>query len=158
MSAKSLTRRALALATPTRRPNLVAPAQVAPLPPKGALVTTPVGVGTVTDRSTAAGEVLVKLDSGTEFDRSHGQWFAADSVVVAPGHDDSVIIFRSWLLRTQGDGVELRAALDRMTARAPKIAAQVIFAGSLGEISQGRAAASLRTYLGTGVAQAPLGL
>lgn len=77
---------------------------------------------------------------------------------VAQGRDDSVIIFRSWLLRTQGDGCELRAALDRMVARAPKIADQVIFAGSLGEVSQGRAADSLRTYLATGVAQAPMGL
>lgn len=77
---------------------------------------------------------------------------------VALGHDDTVMIFRSYILRTQGDGCELGAALDRMTARAPKIAAQVIFAASLGEISRGRAVTSLRSYLDTGVAVAPMGL
>ena len=80
------------------------------------------------------------------------------SAPVTHGHDDTVMIFRSYLLRTQGDGCELRAALDRMAERAPKIAAQVIFAASLGEISRGRAVASLRGYLDNGVAVAPLGL
>jgi hypothetical protein len=76
---------------------------------------------------------------------------------VAPGHDDSVIAFRSWLLREQRDGVELRAALDRMVARAPEVAAQVIFAGSLGGAVMGpRAAECLREYLATGVATAPM--
>lgn len=77
---------------------------------------------------------------------------------VTEGHDDTVMIFRSYLLRTQGDGCELRAALDRMATRAPKVAAQVIFAASLGEISRGRAVASLRGYLDNGVAVAPMGL
>lgn len=80
------------------------------------------------------------------------------SVPTAQGHDDSVMVFRSTLLRTQVDGCELVAALDRMAQRAPKVAAQVIFAGSLGRVSQGRAADSLRTYLDTGVAVAPLGM
>lgn len=78
---------------------------------------------------------------------------------VALGHDDSAMIFRATLLRTERDGVELRGGLDRMVARAPMVAAQVIAAGSLGAETRGRAVEALRTYLGTGVAVAPtLGL
>lgn len=83
---------------------------------------------------------------------------SAPTLPVIMGHDDSVMIFRSVLLRTQRDGCELVAALDRMVARAPQVARQVIFAGSLGQVSQGRAADALRTYLDTGVAVAPMGL
>lgn len=77
---------------------------------------------------------------------------------VAPGHDDSAMIFRSVLLRTERDGSELRAGLDHMASQHPRVASQVILAGSLGEVSRGRAVDALRTYLATGVAVAPLGL
>ncbi len=72
---------------------------------------------------------------------------------------DETMIFRSTLLRTQGDGPALREVLDRMIAGAPEVAAQVILSGSLGQVSLGRAVAALRTYQATGVAVAPtLGL
>lgn len=75
---------------------------------------------------------------------------------VALGHGDHVMIFRSQLLRTEGDGCELRAAFDRMIISAPRIAAQVAHAGGLGEIMYSRAIGSLETYLDTGVATAPV--
>ena len=49
---------------------------------QGDTVDTPDGSGTVTDRATYAGEVLVRLDNGSELDTSHGRWYATNDVTV----------------------------------------------------------------------------
>lgn len=41
----------------------------------GATVTTPDGTGTVVDRVTAHSEALVRLNSGSALDTTHGAWF-----------------------------------------------------------------------------------
>ncbi len=74
---------------------------------------------------------------------------------VAMGCDDTVILFRSSLLRTQADGVALRAAFDRMAAAHPMIAAGIASLGSLGRVSYERAVTALITYARTGVATTP---
>lgn len=76
---------------------------------------------------------------------------------VAMGHTDSAMIFRAHLA-TLSDGPSLVNAFDRMVAAHPRIADQVIAAGGLGEISQGRAVRSIREYLVKRVAVAPQGL
>ncbi len=79
-------------------------------------------------------------------------------VPVRLGADDSVILFRQRLLREETDGVELQALFDRMARVAPSVAAQVVAAGSLGEISYARAVRALEVYRDTRVAEAPRGL
>lgn len=80
-----------------------------------------------------------------------------ERIMVAPGYDHSLIAFRSDLLRREVDGEELRNGFDRMAERAPRVAAQVVRAGSLGRsIMWDRAVDSLRTYLDTAVATAPM--
>lgn len=49
---------------------------------QGDTVDTPDGPGTVTDRDTYAGEVLVKLNNGSELDTSHGRWYPTNDVTV----------------------------------------------------------------------------
>jgi hypothetical protein len=74
----------------------------------------------------------------------------------AVGHGDEAMIFRSWLLRTQGDGCELRSALDKIVRLHPEIAAKIIAAGSLGRVQREQAVGALRTYMIHKVAQAPV--
>lgn len=73
----------------------------------------------------------------------------------AQGHDDSIMVFRSSLLRTQADGIALRTALDRMFASHPVKAAGIVALGSLGRVSYERAVTALITYARTGVATTP---
>lgn len=49
---------------------------------QGDTVDTPDGPGTVTDRATYAGEVLVRLNNGSELDTSHGRWYSTNDVTV----------------------------------------------------------------------------
>lgn len=81
-----------------------------------------------------------------------------DALPQVQGMDDSVVIFRSRLLRLEEDGPELRVIFDRMFVRHPQVAAQVVAAGSLGEVMWSRAVASLEIFRDTQVAQAPLGM
>jgi hypothetical protein len=60
---------------------------------KGNIVNTTAGRGVVVDRMSYAGEVLVRLDRGTAFDREHGQWFD-ECDVVRVGHDSSALVWR----------------------------------------------------------------
>lgn len=60
---------------------------------KGNIVNTTAGRGVVVDRMSYAGEVLVRLYRGTEFDRSHGQWFD-ECDVVRVGHNSSAMVWR----------------------------------------------------------------
>jgi hypothetical protein len=76
---------------------------------------------------------------------------------VAVGPDDTVMIFRAYL-GTLTDGPALVNTMDTMVRKAPGVASQVIMASSLGEVSRGRAVRSLRDYMITKVAVAPLGL
>jgi hypothetical protein len=53
---------------------------------QGDVVDTTDGPGTVTDRDTCAGEVLVRLHTGSELDTSHGRWYPTERVDVT-GYD-----------------------------------------------------------------------
>lgn len=76
--------------------------------------------------------------------------------LVAPGHGDSVIMFRRALLQRETQGVTLRDAFDRLTATHPQVGAAVAEAGSGGMIMWERAVEALATYEATGVASAPV--
>jgi hypothetical protein len=81
----------------------------------------------------------------------------ADAVLpVAPGHDDTVMIFRRALLQREATGATLRDVFDRMYAAHPQVAGAVAQAGSGGRVMWERAMASLTTYQTTGVASAPV--
>jgi len=97
----------------------------------------------------AQGTTLPKITTGP----------TVTEVILAPalGYGDTAMIFRSHLA-TLSDGAALVAGLDRMVQVAPAVAGQVFAAGSLGEVSRGRAVRSVRDYLVTRVAVAPLGL
>lgn len=79
----------------------------------------------------------------------------APEVEVIMGHGDEVMIFRSQLLVREANGVDLRAAFDRLTMIHPQVAMIVAEAGSGGMIMRERAIGSLTEYMITGVAVAP---
>ncbi len=68
------------------------------------------------------------------------------------------MMFRSLVLREETDGDALSDALARLVKVHPKVGNAVISMGSLGVESRRRAVSSLRTYMTTGVASAPVGL
>lgn len=59
---------------------------------KGSVVFTPKGRGVVTDHDTGFGESLVQLDSGSELDTSHGQWFP-DGVIQVCGFRPGAMVW-----------------------------------------------------------------
>jgi hypothetical protein len=52
------------------------------MPNPGTVVTLPndLGTGVVSDRDNEYREALVRMDCGTEFDTSHGQWWSVDTM------------------------------------------------------------------------------
>lgn len=58
----------------------------------GATVATPDGPGVVVDRVAAHGEALVRLDSGTEMDTTHGAWFPF-AEISATGFDADALVW-----------------------------------------------------------------
>ena len=61
------------------------------MPRLGATVSTPDGTGTVTDR--ADGEALVKLDSGSIMEITHGCWYPFDVVTVTGFNGDAMVYY-----------------------------------------------------------------
>lgn len=59
---------------------------------KGSVVFTPKGRGVVTDRDAGFGESLVQLDSGSELDTSHGEWFP-DGVLAVAGFRPAAMVW-----------------------------------------------------------------
>lgn len=80
------------------------------------------------------------------------------SLPVAQGHDDTVMIMRSALLKREADGADLVRALDKLIMTHAGVGAAVVAAGSLGMIMWVAAVDALRTYIETGVAMAPRSL
>lgn len=66
----------------------------------GNTVITPAGPGTVTDR--ADGEALVRMESGTILDTSHGQWWSEKELTVT-GHNPDALVWRGARMKRAGD-------------------------------------------------------
>lgn len=65
-------------------------------------------------------------------------------------------LFTSALLKRETDGPDLRDAFDRLAMVHPRVAVEIIRAGSLGgAIHWGRAVRSVSVYMTTGTAMAP---
>lgn len=71
-------------------------------PRLGATVNTPVGPGVVTDRDRAYGEALIKLESGSELDTSHGQWWPISDLTVT-GYDPDAMVWRGARFERAGE-------------------------------------------------------
>lgn len=66
----------------------------------GAIVTCPDGPGTVVDRS--AGQSLVRLETGTVLDTTHGQWWP-DTELTVTGYDPEAMVWRGQRVVPAGD-------------------------------------------------------